>query len=691
MSTNVWLYGDHRVMRVGIGSDTGRSDCRYYHVLTLNLLAGKPCWRKLPGSGNYDYKHTQDAEKEMRGKLHGDIYELTEAEADALFMDRRSNMFTPRPEGAKIWDTIMKAKEEPMKKRNDRCPLQSECERTCNAAGHERDCDYYRANCLPGMDIPGQEVNTDGEPPYLTDEDEDVPETHTSACPYFVGITEPDEEGKRHLLCKTREQPYSGALYDCGCSPDADPGYDGCRLYWLQRIKEDIGEAPQDIRDGSTKAMRAYYEQTVAKRNQEANNNLFPGRCPHLNDKGGCDNDGGKAPSAGQLRFCNSSLAYACTHYDAAASNEPPEVVDESGEADAISAGPAVATPQEAAPPFDYSGLDGQTVATLHSAEEMIRSARKDYIVKVADAVGMAHDELVANCDGHNQHSEDTFIAWCRSVNLGKDTAYRLLQVSNLFSASSPIEQNVLKQASPSLLYAAAKPSAPAELVQGVKDGDITTHKQYQTLLKELEAAEKAKRDAEYRVQTLEASYRTARSNEQEAILQKQEARKERDGARQALEAERAEYIARIHELESRPIDVAVAEPDPAEVERLARERAEAMTAALRGRLKTAENNIKQMHAQRESLEGQLEDWREAARRQTPLTFENVRPMARDLASSVTALYSTFQLAACELRGSEYEQCAAPLIEALETALTGLRGAVNERGANTYKEDEDFE
>lgn len=107
MNTNVWLYGDHRAMRVGIGSDTGRSDCRYYHVLTLNLLADKPCWRKLSGSGNYDYKHIPDAEKEMLQKLRGNIHELTEAEAESLFMDRRSNMFTPRPEAAKAWDEIM--------------------------------------------------------------------------------------------------------------------------------------------------------------------------------------------------------------------------------------------------------------------------------------------------------------------------------------------------------------------------------------------------------------------------------------------------------------------------------------------------------------------------------------------------------------------------------------------------------
>lgn len=52
-------------------------------------------------------------------------------------------------------------------------------------------------------------------------------------------------------------------------------------------------------------------------------------------------------------------------------------------------AGPASLEAEPEATPFDYSGLDAQTVATLHSAENIIRSARKEYVIKVADAVGI--------------------------------------------------------------------------------------------------------------------------------------------------------------------------------------------------------------------------------------------------------------------------------------------------------------
>ena len=143
---------------------------------------------------------------------------------------------------------------------------------------------------------------------------------------------------------------------------------------------------------------------------------------------------------------------------------------------------------------FDYSRLDAQTVTDLHLAEQMYTSGRKLAemgLRRMADGVSIAHDAL---CGGvvhkmdnskHGNRGEDTFRRWCESIGVGKSTAYKLLQVAALFDSSSPRQQQVLEELSPSLLYAAAKPTAPADLVQAVKSGDITTHKQYQDLLKE--------------------------------------------------------------------------------------------------------------------------------------------------------------------------------------------------------------
>lgn len=50
-----------------------------------------------------------------------------------------------------------------MRKRNDRCPLQAECGRTCKVEGHERDCDYYVNNRVSCGGIPDQDALLDAE------------------------------------------------------------------------------------------------------------------------------------------------------------------------------------------------------------------------------------------------------------------------------------------------------------------------------------------------------------------------------------------------------------------------------------------------------------------------------------------------------------------------------------------------
>lgn len=244
-------------------------------------------------------------------------------------------------------------------------------------------------------------------------------------------------------------------------------------------------------------------------------------------------------------------------------------------------------------PAFDYSGLDVVTVDTLHLAENIIRSARQKYIVDLAGAVDMAHEELVRNSDGHNQHTEETFVAWCRSVGISKTTAYQLLQVQALITGATPEEQAVLEAASPSLLYAAAKPSAPAELVQAVKDGDITTHKQYQDLLARYNAEKSARQQAEQERDEAATHIQAARdmqidtARERDTALRRAaEAEKQRDGARDALAAAKLrgdKLKAENDALKAHPIEAQVV--DEEEIDRRAQARANELTAPLREEL----------------------------------------------------------------------------------------------------------
>lgn len=171
---------------------------------------------------------------------------------------------------------------------------------------------------------------------------------------------------------------------------------------------------------------------------------------------------------------------------------------------------PLTFIPENKTPEFDYSGLDKQTVEDLHFAEDEYRHGKKlaeRGLVHMGNAIAAAHDAL---CDtvvqqldnGQFAKKEDTFRAWCCSIGITKSTAYNLLQVSALMDGSSPRQRAILEALPPTLLYAVAKPSAPEELVEKVKNGEVSTNKEYQALLAQIRkkdealAAEKARADA---------------------------------------------------------------------------------------------------------------------------------------------------------------------------------------------------
>lgn len=190
---------------------------------------------------------------------------------------------------------------------------------------------------------------------------------------------------------------------------------------------------------------------------------------------------------------------------EAPCSNAPsPKGQGSPADAGAAALSPCDAAPACSAAAFDYSGLDAQTVQDLQLAEREYKNGRKMAEIglrRMADAVAIAHDALCGSCDNlsqlkHGNRGSDTFGAWCESVGLNRKAAERLLNVAELFANSSPNQQKLLQELSPSLLYAAAKPSAPEEAVDLVKSGDIKTHKEYQQLLAQLKQAEAERDDA---------------------------------------------------------------------------------------------------------------------------------------------------------------------------------------------------
>lgn len=291
---------------------------------------------------------------------------------------------------------------------------------------------------------------------------------------------------------------------------------------------------------------------------------------------------------------------------------------------------------EDKCPEFDYSGLPEQAVENLHFAEDEYRHGKQMAergLVHMGNAIAAAHDALCGTVvqqldNGQFAKKDDTFRAWCCSIGITKSTAYNLLQVSALMAGSSPRQRAILESLPPTLLYAVAKPSAPQELVEKVKSGDITTHKQYQDLLAQIKAekeradAAEAERDkllgaqnraawAESHIQDVEAQRDAALADvqgltEQNAKLQQSyhdadESRIAANLQRQKAEAERDKAEARAHKAEDalkhQPITAVV---DEEEVDRRAAEKAWSLADARNRELQEENDRLKKNSAQLE-------------------------------------------------------------------------------------------
>lgn len=303
---------------------------------------------------------------------------------------------------------------------------------------------------------------------------------------------------------------------------------------------------------------------------------------------------------------------------------------------DALQSKPLTMIPDEMRPAFDYSGLDAQTVDDLHFAEKEYQHGKKlaeRGLVHMGNAIAAAHDALCGTVvqqldNGQFAKKDDTFRAWCCSIGITKSTAYNLLQVSALMDGSSPRQRAILEALPPTLLYAVAKPSAPAELVEKVKNGEVSTNKEYQDLLAQIKAekeradAAEAERDkllgaqnraawAESHIQDVEAQRDAALADvqgltEQNAKLQQSyhdadESRIAANLQRQKAEAERDRAEARAHKAEDalkhQPIAGVV---DEEEVDRRAAEKAWGLADARNRELQEENDRLKKNSAQLE-------------------------------------------------------------------------------------------
>ncbi len=383
---------------------------------------------------------------------------------------------------------------------------------------------------------------------------------------------------------------------------------------------------------------------------------------------------------------------------------------------DQLPPGDALATMTEALPAFDYSGLDAETATHLQNLARRALESKQRYYLDMMEIVYEAHQELVPPWDKRsNQYSESTFRAWCASIGVSKTAAYRLLQVQALMDNSTPEEQETLEKLPAKAIYEIARPSTPAEAVAAAKSGDITSLKEYKELMEQLKAEQAAREAAEQKAQDAQAREEEARATAHQYLVEKEDfqaqrnamidretdwakrvadaqaaqrnAEQDRDAARDMLEKakRRANHLVQerddalehldavnseMDELRARPIEVAVAEPDPAEIERLAEEKAEHIAAQ-----RTALLEAQMDELARKNLENSRREWSIASSDYDMIVFA-----AQTIENAWLQAAPAWQRMEQNVRDTLYgnlERAICGIQQALETRR-GMREAVEE-------------
>ena len=335
---------------------------------------------------------------------------------------------SPAQEKTRILDAIRKGKEQAqrkdtaMKKLNDRCPLQQECERTCKVIGHERDCDYYVNNRYCTEGIPDQDEllaeeeirqEREREERYLASLSAEPAEPVTYQNEYGTLFAVREHKGAPALMCKAK-------------------GADSWTLSGVLAAVQGEAYTAADLQEVLDEYARTHgWGKAAPEQTKEDYSPCEGCRCPDCDDE-----------ACPQAHCDKSDKGLGCIAPDDDCPPQNPTAAAPASPADAgaatqslSAAGPASLEAKDMnVPAFDYSGLDLPTRDTLHWAEKEIGEARRDYIARIAQAVSIAHDALCAtvvqNLDnGKFTKSEESFQRWCESVGIKRSTAYNLLQV----------------------------------------------------------------------------------------------------------------------------------------------------------------------------------------------------------------------------------------------------------------------
>lgn len=135
---------------------------------------------------------------------------------------------------------------------------------------------------------------------------------------------------------------------------------------------------------------------------------------------------------------------------------------------------------------FDYSLVETETAQKLKALSNQLDGIYQNYSVVVGEVLYKAQQELASYDNG-------TFQKWVASKGISKSNAYNYINSYRLVqNLDNPREKEIFLQQPKSMQYEMSKPSANPEVNQAVFDGDITTHKEYKELERQLKLSRAA-------------------------------------------------------------------------------------------------------------------------------------------------------------------------------------------------------
>lgn len=195
---------------------------------------------------------------------------------------------------------------------------------------------------------------------------------------------------------------------------------------------------------------------------------------------------------------------------------------------------------------FNYAVLSAELGDYLRHKEEQLKNEYMNFTANCGRIFAEAQERLANNKNG-------LFEKWIESMGFKRDTVYRMIQVHKFVSSqiATISEQEIFAKLPKMLQYDIAAPSAPPQLVEQVMNGDITTHKEYIELKKQLEEANKKIELAKLHEKQQSESFDRVANASKENFEKYQEERRKND-----------ELQKQVRDLESQPRDVAV-QTDP--------------------------------------------------------------------------------------------------------------------------------